>query len=152
MLRWRHTPEALWQAFAHPPGDLGRGTRNVLKKEATLPSGLNSLQQHERFHAFVREFDAERPHEALDMKYSAELYTASARASSREAGARHALALMGRRRSGQLQGAGAPSPWLHYRLSPLFLPNVHSIPPSSRCRPLMCRPMCLSRRGSLGTS
>ena len=39
-----------------------------------------------------------------------------------------------------------------YRLSPLFLPNVHSIPPSSRTRPPMCRPMYFSRLGSQGTS
>jgi len=51
----------------------------TLKKEATRPPGFNSLQQQERFDAFLREFNAERPHEALDMKYPAELYTASAR-------------------------------------------------------------------------
>jgi hypothetical protein len=52
----------------------------TLKKEATRPSGFNSLQQQERFDAFLREFNAERPHEALAMKCPAELYTASARA------------------------------------------------------------------------
>ena len=51
----------------------------TLKKEATRPPGFNSLQQQERFDAFVREFNAERPHEALGMKCPAELYTASAR-------------------------------------------------------------------------
>jgi transposase InsO family protein len=51
----------------------------TLKKEATRPPGFNSLQQQERFDAFVREFNTERPHEALDMKCPAELYTASAR-------------------------------------------------------------------------
>ncbi len=51
----------------------------TLKKEATRPSGFNSLQQQERFDAFVREFNAERPHEALAMKCPAELYTPSAR-------------------------------------------------------------------------
>jgi transposase InsO family protein len=30
--------------------------------------GFNTLQQQERFDAFVQEFNAERPHEALDMK------------------------------------------------------------------------------------
>ncbi len=48
----------------------------TLKKEATRPPGANSLQQQDRFDAFLREFNAERPHEALDMKCPAELYTA----------------------------------------------------------------------------
>ncbi len=51
----------------------------TLKKEATRPPGLNSLQQQAKFDAFVREFNAERPHEALAMKCPAELYTASPR-------------------------------------------------------------------------
>jgi transposase InsO family protein len=51
----------------------------TLKKEATRPPGFNSLQQQARFDAFLREFNAERPHEALAMKCPAELYTASAR-------------------------------------------------------------------------
>src|SRR6202030_1549450 len=52
----------------------------TLKKEATRPPGFNSLQQQERFDAFLREFNTERPHEALDMKCPAKLYTASPRA------------------------------------------------------------------------
>jgi transposase InsO family protein len=51
----------------------------TLKKEATRPPGLNSLQQQERFDAFVQEFNTERPHEALGMKCPVELYTASVR-------------------------------------------------------------------------
>lgn len=51
----------------------------TLKREATRPPGFNSLQQQGRFDAFVREFNCERPHEALDMKCPAELYTASRR-------------------------------------------------------------------------
>jgi transposase InsO family protein len=51
----------------------------TLKKEATRPAGLNSLVQQARFDAFVREFNTERPHEALAMKCPAELYTASPR-------------------------------------------------------------------------
>ncbi|MGY4348921.1 transposase InsO family protein [Bradyrhizobium sp. GM7.3] len=51
----------------------------TLKKETTRPPGGNSLQQQERFDAFVREFNSERPHEALDMKCPADLYVASAR-------------------------------------------------------------------------
>ncbi len=51
----------------------------TLKKEATRPPGLNSLQQRARFDAFLREFNTERPHEALAMRCPAELYTASPR-------------------------------------------------------------------------
>ena len=40
----------------------------TLKKEATRPPGMNSLQQQARFDAFVSEFNTERPHEALAMK------------------------------------------------------------------------------------
>jgi len=52
----------------------------TLKKEATRPPGMNSLQQQARFDAFVEEFNTERPHEALDMKRPADLYSASPRA------------------------------------------------------------------------
>src|SRR3977135_4464815 len=51
----------------------------TLKKETTRPPGSNSLQQQDRFDAFVHEFNTERPHEALGMKCPAELYTASPR-------------------------------------------------------------------------
>jgi transposase InsO family protein len=51
----------------------------TLKKEATRPPGMNSLQQQARFDAFVREFNMERPHEALDMSTPAERYRASPR-------------------------------------------------------------------------
>lgn len=43
----------------------------TLKKEATRPPGMNSLQQQERFDAFVAEFNDERP--------PAEVYRASPR-------------------------------------------------------------------------
>ena len=51
----------------------------TLKKEATRPPGLNSLQQQARFDDFVREFNTERPHEALAMKTPAQLYSPSQR-------------------------------------------------------------------------
>jgi len=51
----------------------------TLKNEATRPPGLNSLQQQAKFDAFLREFNVERPHEALAMRCPAELYTASPR-------------------------------------------------------------------------
>jgi transposase InsO family protein len=51
----------------------------TLKKEATRPPGMNSLQQQARFDAFAAEFNTERPHEALAMKCPADLYTPSRR-------------------------------------------------------------------------
>jgi transposase InsO family protein len=51
----------------------------TLKKEATRPPGMNSLQQQARFDAFVQEFNTERPHEALAMKTPAAVYVASPR-------------------------------------------------------------------------
>jgi transposase InsO family protein len=49
----------------------------TLKKEATRPAGANLLQQQAKFDAFLEEFNNERPHEALDMKCPAEIYTPS---------------------------------------------------------------------------
>jgi transposase InsO family protein len=51
----------------------------TLKKEATRPPGMNSLQQQARFDDFLEEFNAERPHQALQMQRPADVYTASAR-------------------------------------------------------------------------
>jgi transposase InsO family protein len=51
----------------------------TLKKEATRPPGLNSLQQQARFDEFVREFNTERPHQAIDMKCPDEIYAPSPR-------------------------------------------------------------------------
>jgi transposase InsO family protein len=51
----------------------------TLKKEATRPPGMNSLQQQARFDDFLREFNTERPHEALGMKRPAEVYIPSSR-------------------------------------------------------------------------
>jgi hypothetical protein len=51
----------------------------TLKKETTRPPRANSLQQQARFDAFVKEFNTERPHEALNMKCPGELYSRSAR-------------------------------------------------------------------------
>jgi len=51
----------------------------TLKKEATRPPGMNCLQQQARFDDWVREFNDERPHEALAMKTPAQMYAASPR-------------------------------------------------------------------------
>ena len=51
----------------------------TLKKEATRPAGANLLQQQAKFDSFIEEFNNERPHEALDMKCPAEVYSVSSR-------------------------------------------------------------------------
>ena len=51
----------------------------TLKKEATRPAAANLLQQQARFDDFIDEYNRDRPHQALGMRYPAELYTASAR-------------------------------------------------------------------------
>ena len=65
---------------AHPEQN-GRHERMhlTLKKEATKPAGKNFLQQQARFDAFTRVYNHERPHQALNMLYPAELYRPSAR-------------------------------------------------------------------------
>ncbi len=55
-----------------------RTTHLTLKREATRPAGMNSLQQA-RFDAFLDEFNTERPHEALQMQCPADLYSPSKR-------------------------------------------------------------------------
>jgi hypothetical protein len=61
------------------PGVAHQRMHLTLKKEATRPPGMNSLQQQDRFDTFVHEFNTERPHEALDMKSPADRYTPSPR-------------------------------------------------------------------------
>src|SRR5262245_28883116 len=51
----------------------------TLKKEATRPPGMNTLQQQARFDDFMHEFNTERPHEAIAMKCPAEVYSPSRR-------------------------------------------------------------------------
>lgn len=51
----------------------------TLKKETARPPRANSLQQQARFDEFIKEFNIERPHEALNMKCPGELYSLSAR-------------------------------------------------------------------------
>lgn len=63
------------------PQQNGRHERmhRTLKQETTRPPGSNSLQQQARFDAFRRQYNEERPHEALAMKCPVELYTPSPR-------------------------------------------------------------------------
>lgn len=51
----------------------------TLKKEATKPPGRNLLQQQEKFDNFIKEFNTQRPHQALDMQYPSERYNPSPR-------------------------------------------------------------------------
>ena len=51
----------------------------TLKREATRPAGANILQQQARFDTFVREYNEERPHEALGMTVPARVYAVSDR-------------------------------------------------------------------------
>ena len=51
----------------------------TLKKEATRPPGKNFLQQQAKFDLFIDEYNQERPHQALNMKYPAECYQPSPR-------------------------------------------------------------------------
>ncbi len=51
----------------------------TLKNEATKPPGKNFLQQQAKFDHFSEVFNHDRPHQALNMQYPAELYTPSPR-------------------------------------------------------------------------
>ena len=66
----------------HRPALLHRHERMhlTLKKEATRPPGMNSLQQQARFDEFLKEFSTERPHEALAMKVPDQVYRPASRA------------------------------------------------------------------------
>jgi len=51
----------------------------TLKREATKPAAQNFLQQQARFDDFTDCYNEERPHQALEMRYPAEIYSASKR-------------------------------------------------------------------------
>jgi putative transposase len=65
---------------AHPEQN-GRHERMhlTLKKEATKPAAKNLIQQQGKFDDFIEEYNQERPHQAIGMKYPAELYVSSSR-------------------------------------------------------------------------
>src|SRR3954468_16502567 len=65
---------------AHPEEN-GQHERmhRTLKAETARPASPNMLQQQERFDIFQDVFNLERPHEALQMKTPAEVYTPSLR-------------------------------------------------------------------------
>jgi len=51
----------------------------TLKQEATRPAGTNMLQQQEKFDEFIDIYNNERPHQGIDMKVPADLYSQSSR-------------------------------------------------------------------------
>ena len=74
---WHHT---YLTANVHPEQN-GRHERMhlTLKKEATKPAAHNFLQQQAKFDDFIECYNHERPDQALNMKYPAELYRRSPR-------------------------------------------------------------------------
>lgn len=63
------------------PQQNGRHERmhRTLKQGTAKPAGANLLQQQEKFDRFVQEFNTDRPHESLNMKFPAECYASSNR-------------------------------------------------------------------------
>jgi len=51
----------------------------TLKREATKPAEENFLRQQAKFDSFQEEFNNERPHQALEMKYPAEVFKKNTR-------------------------------------------------------------------------
>lgn len=51
----------------------------TLKKQTVVPPAMDFLNQQTKFDEFQEEYNNERPHEALDMKYPAEIYKPSLR-------------------------------------------------------------------------
>jgi putative transposase len=51
----------------------------TLKKEAAKPPAQNFLKQQAKFDQFIECYNHERPHQALNMRYPAEIYSPSPR-------------------------------------------------------------------------
>lgn len=58
----------------------------TLKKEATIPPRMNIHTQQQRFDDFRREYNTQRPHEALEMKTPSSVYAPSPRSMPRRIG------------------------------------------------------------------
>lgn len=71
--------ERVFKDFGLPQNGRHERVHLTLKKEATRPAGKNFLHQHSKFDDFMQEYNRERPHQALGMKYPAELYSPSLR-------------------------------------------------------------------------
>ena len=63
------------------PSQNGKHERmhKTLKAETTRPPAQDIRSQQKRFNSFVKEFNTQRPHESLDMKFPSELYKPSLR-------------------------------------------------------------------------
>ena len=79
--RWLRLRITLKRIQPGQPQQNGRHERMhlTLKKEATRPPGKSFLQQQVKFNHFLHEYSHERPHQALGMRYPAELYSPSPR-------------------------------------------------------------------------
>lgn len=51
----------------------------TLKRATAAPAAKTFLEQQDRFESFVEEYNHERPHQALEMKFPGEIYTSSDR-------------------------------------------------------------------------
>lgn len=78
---WIRLGILLLRGRPHHPEDNGRHERmhRTLKAETTRPAASRNQSQQKRFDAFQREYNHERPHEALDQKPPARLFKASPR-------------------------------------------------------------------------
>jgi transposase InsO family protein len=74
----RITPASPWENGSH------ERMHRTLKQEATDPPQANRTKQQKSFDAFRREFNEERPHEALGMKPPAKFYAPSSRSYTRK--------------------------------------------------------------------
>jgi len=74
----RIAPASPWENARH------ERMHRTLKAEATNPPQARRRQQQKTFDSFVREFNEERPHEALGMKPPATVFTRSKRRYSRK--------------------------------------------------------------------
>jgi len=78
---WMHLGIAVERIEPGHPEQNGRHERfhRTLKQEATRPPAKNILRQQEAFDRFRQEYNEVRPHEAIQMKYPAEVYQRSTR-------------------------------------------------------------------------
>ena len=78
---WLHLGIDIERIKPGQPQQNGRHERMhlTLKQEATRPASDNFLQQQARFDDFLDYFNTERPHQGIDLKVPADLYTASPR-------------------------------------------------------------------------
>lgn len=78
---WKRLGIGLERIEPGHPEQNGRHERMhwTLKQEATRPAGESELQQQEKFDRFRREYNEERPHEALGMQTPAKVYAPSLR-------------------------------------------------------------------------